>query len=59
LAQDLPSLPELPSDFANDALPAPEVASAMVASENGDGVNATNKIVKLASKRAVSARQSR
>ncbi len=62
LAQDLPALPELPNDFANDAfdaLPAPEVASAVVASENGDGVNATNNIVKLASKRAVSARQSR
>ena len=59
LAQDLPPLPELPNDFANDLLPTPEVASAVVASENGDGVNATNNIVKLASKRAVSARQSR
>jgi len=63
LAQDLPSLPELPSDFANDLLPAPEVVSAVVASENGGEANAANnaanKIVKLASKRAVSARQSR
>jgi hypothetical protein len=66
LAQDLPSLPELPNDFANDAfdaLPAPEVVSAVVASENGGEANAANnaanKIVKLASKRAVSARQSR
>jgi hypothetical protein len=63
LVQDLPSLPELPSDFANDLLPAPEVVSAVVASENGGEANAANnaanKIVKLASKRAVSARQSR
>lgn len=66
LAQDLPSLPELPNDFANDAfdaLPAPEVVSAVVASENGGGANAANKsadnIVKLASKRAASARQAR
>jgi hypothetical protein len=66
LAQDLPSLPELPNDFANDAfdaLPAPEVVSAVVASENGGEANAANnaanKIVKLASKRAASARQSR
>ena len=63
LAQDLPSLPELPNDFANDAfdpLPAPEVVSAAVASENGGEANAANNpannIVKLASKRA-SARQ--
>ncbi len=66
LAQDLPTLPDLANDFANDAfdaLPAPEVVSAMVASENGGEANAANKsannIVKLASKRAASARQAR
>lgn len=66
LAQDLPTLPDLANDFANDAfdaLPAPEVVSAVVASENGGGANAANKsadnIVKLASKRAASARQAR
>jgi hypothetical protein len=66
LAQDLPTLPDLANDFANDAfdaLPAPEVVSAVVASENGGGADAANKsadnIVKLASKRAASARQAR
>lgn len=66
LAQDLPTLPELPHDFVNDAfdaLPAPEVVSAVVASENGGEANAANNaannIVKLASKRAASARQAR
>jgi len=66
LAQDLPTLPDLANDFANDAfeaLPAPEVVSAVVASENGGEANAANNaannIVKLASKRAASARQAR